>query len=87
MDRGMVSEENLEFLRARNAHYLVGTPKVQLRHFAQSLLEEKKWARERAALVTLGPRPAQYAAATGNGLKSIHRAHHLDQASFSPRQR
>ena len=41
MDRGMVSEENLEFLRARNAHYLVGTPKVQLRHFAQSLLEEK----------------------------------------------
>ena len=27
MDRGMVSEENIEFLRERKARYLVGTPK------------------------------------------------------------
>ncbi len=27
MDRGMVSEENLEFLRERDGFYLVGTPK------------------------------------------------------------
>jgi hypothetical protein len=33
MDRGMVSEENLEFLRAGKRRYLVGTPKGQLRRF------------------------------------------------------
>ena len=27
MDRGMVSEENLEFMRMTGARYLVGTPK------------------------------------------------------------
>ncbi len=31
MDRGLVSEENIEFLRQRNAQYIVGTPKAQLR--------------------------------------------------------
>lgn len=30
-DRGIVSEENLESLRARGAYYLVGTPKGQFR--------------------------------------------------------
>ena len=33
MDRGMVSEANLAFLRARDGQYLVGTPKAQLRKF------------------------------------------------------
>lgn len=42
MDRGMVDEENLEFLRARNGFYLVGTPKSRLREFEQELLE-KDW--------------------------------------------
>jgi transposase len=27
MDRGMVSEDNIDFLRGRGARYLVGTPK------------------------------------------------------------
>jgi transposase len=40
MDRGMVSEENLEQLRAWNASYLVGTPKSMLREFERELLEE-----------------------------------------------
>ncbi|MBV9489434.1 MAG: hypothetical protein JO069_06880, partial [Verrucomicrobia bacterium] len=26
LDRGLVSEENLEFLRQRKAYYIVGTP-------------------------------------------------------------
>jgi Transposase DDE domain len=39
LDRGMVSEENLEFLRQRKARYIVGTPKAQLRRFEQALLE------------------------------------------------
>ena len=39
MDRGMVSEENLELLRTRGAHYLVGTPKAMLRIFERDLTE------------------------------------------------
>jgi transposase len=37
-DRGIVSEENLELLRTRGAHYLVGTPKRQLKAYEQPLL-------------------------------------------------
>jgi len=33
MDRGMVSQKNVEQLRAWNASYLVGTPKSMLCHF------------------------------------------------------
>lgn len=40
MDRGMVSEENLEQLRAWDARYLVGTPKGMLKAFEQRLLDE-----------------------------------------------
>lgn len=39
MDRGMVSEENLETLRTRGAHYIVGTPKTMLRKFESELTE------------------------------------------------
>ena len=42
MDRGMVSEENLEFLRSREGQYIVGTPKAMLRRFEEHLLE-KNW--------------------------------------------
>lgn len=37
-DRGIISEENLEQLRARGAAYLVGTPKRLLQDFEQDLL-------------------------------------------------
>lgn len=40
MDRGMVSEANLEYLRSRGARYLVGTPKSMLKKFEQQLLEQ-----------------------------------------------
>lgn len=43
MDRGMVSEKNIAFLRQRNARYLVGTPKSQLRNFEQPLLDKEGW--------------------------------------------
>jgi transposase len=49
MDRGMVSEENLEFLRERNGFYLVGTPKSQLQRFEQELLE-KDWQEVQAGV-------------------------------------
>jgi transposase len=42
MDRGMVSEDNLEFLRSREGQYIVGTPKAMLRRFEEHLLE-KGW--------------------------------------------
>jgi len=40
MDRGMISEENLEMLRERGALYIVGTPKSMLRRFERQLLDE-----------------------------------------------
>ena len=40
MDRGMVSEDNLEMLRDCGASYLVGTPKSMLKKFERELLEE-----------------------------------------------
>lgn len=45
MDRGMVSEEILEQLRASGASYLVGTPKSMLRQFETQLLDEREWSR------------------------------------------
>jgi len=40
MDRGMVSEENLEMLRSCGASYLVGTPKSMLKRFERELLAQ-----------------------------------------------
>ena len=58
MDRGMVSEENIEFLRGRNAQYIVGTPKAQLRQFEAALLEDQDWKQVRADVeVKLLPHP------------------------------
>jgi DDE family transposase len=37
MDRGMVSEANLHFLRQREGQYIVGTPKAMLRQFERDL--------------------------------------------------
>jgi transposase len=40
MDRGMVSEKNLEFLRKKGRRYLVGTPKGLLKKYEQELLSD-----------------------------------------------
>lgn len=40
MDRGMVSQENIEFLKSGGRRYIVGTPKSQLKLFEQSLLAQ-----------------------------------------------
>ena len=40
MDRGMVSEGNLKYLRERGNQYIVGTPKALLRQFEQHLVEQ-----------------------------------------------
>jgi len=57
MDRGMVSEDNLAFLRERNGAYIVGTPKAMLRHFERHLTE-KDWHEVQAGVeVKLVPGP------------------------------
>jgi len=40
LDRGMVSENNLQFVRGRKGRYIVGTPKAMLHKFDQHLVEQ-----------------------------------------------
>jgi transposase len=49
LDRGMVSEENLEFLQQGGRRYIVGTPKSWLRRFERELLAED-WQRVQEGL-------------------------------------
>jgi transposase len=57
MDRGMVSEANLTFLRNRDGRYIVGTPKASLRKFEKHLLE-RSWEEVQAGVeVKLVPSP------------------------------
>jgi transposase len=58
MDRGMISEDNLDFLRDRQARYIVGTPKSQLRRFEGHLAEQENWAQVQDGVeVKLVPHP------------------------------
>lgn len=57
MDRGMVSEKNLAFLRERNGSYIVGTPKGMLKQFERHLAN-KDWHEVQAGVeVKLVPGP------------------------------
>jgi len=57
MDRGMVSEENVEYLRKGGRRYILGTPKSQLRKYEQELLS-KEWKQVHEGLqVRLCPAP------------------------------
>ena len=49
MDRGMVSEDNLEYLRSSGRRYIVGTPRSQLRRIERELLKED-WKQVREGL-------------------------------------
>jgi len=40
MDRGMVSEDNMKFLRKDGRRYIVGTPILMLKKFEQDILKE-----------------------------------------------
>jgi transposase len=57
MDRGMVSEHNLSFLRERGAQYIVGTPKALLRQFEQSLTDGDWHTAQEGVEVKLVPGP------------------------------
>jgi transposase len=58
MDRGMVSEENLRFLRERGGQYIVGTPKQMLRQFEQHLTEQDWTTAQEGVEVKLVPGPS-----------------------------
>lgn len=57
MDRGMVSEKNLEFLRERQGFYIVGTPKAMLRQFERYLTHRDWHAVQAGVEVKLVPGP------------------------------
>ncbi len=50
MDRGMASEENLEWLREGGRRYLIGTPRSEMRKWARELDEDKGWSEVRDGL-------------------------------------
>jgi transposase len=50
MDRGMTSEDNLEWMRAENRQYLVGAPRSELRKFERDLTDKSGWAEVRDGL-------------------------------------
>jgi transposase len=57
IDRGMVSEDNIKFMRRRGARYLVGTPKSMLKKFERELLG-KGWEEVHPGVeVKICPRP------------------------------
>ena len=57
MDRGMVSEENIAFLKQEGRRFIVGTPKPLLKRFEQELLKQD-WRAVRAGVeVKLCPSP------------------------------
>jgi transposase len=43
MDRGMTSQDNLDWLRETGRRYLVGTPKSELKQWAGALAEARDW--------------------------------------------
>ena len=66
MDRGMVSEDNIEFLREGGRRYIVGTPKSMLKKFEHDILKED-WHSIRDGLeVKIVPWPKSEDDATGD---------------------
>ncbi|MBI5850974.1 MAG: IS1634 family transposase [Planctomycetes bacterium] len=58
MDRGMVSEANLQWLRAGNRKYVIGAARSELRKWARELRDKTGWAQVRDGLdVKLCPGP------------------------------
>jgi transposase len=57
MDRGMVSEDNLAFLRSGDRRYIVGTPRSELRRFERELTEGPWTAIREGLEVKLCPGP------------------------------
>jgi len=58
MDRGMVSEANLAWLREGGRRYLVGTPRSEMKKWERELIEQRGWKEVRDGLeVKICPGP------------------------------
>lgn len=57
LDRGMVSEDNLSFLRERQGRYIVGTPRASLRKYEAHLVDKDWQEVEPGIEVKLVPAP------------------------------
>lgn len=59
MDRGMSSEANLAWLRQGGRHYLIGTPKSELKRWQRTIVQQRGWRMVRDGIeVKLCPGPA-----------------------------
>lgn len=43
MDRGMASEENIDWLRSTGRRYIIGTPKSEMKQWAPEIADKTKW--------------------------------------------
>lgn len=50
MDRGMTSEDNIEWLRQTGRRYLIGTPKSELKKWRAAIVDAKDWQQVRDGL-------------------------------------
>ena len=50
MDRGMVSEDNLEFFRQEGREYIVGTPRSEMKKWERELVDRDGWEEVREGL-------------------------------------
>ena len=58
MDRGMVSEKNLDLLRQKGRKYIIGTPKSSLRKMEKDILKQSDWQAIRGGVeVKMRPSP------------------------------
>jgi transposase len=57
MDRGMMSQENMEFMKEENRQYIVGTPRSQLKAFEKDLMEGDWQSIREGVEVKLCPSP------------------------------
>lgn len=77
MDRGLVSEENLEAIRKRGGQYLVGTPRSQMKKFEAELLQPD-WIQVRPEVevkqVATGPEEETYILCRTAGRKEKEKA-------------
>ena len=73
MDRGMVSNDNLEFSRERGAKDMVGTPEATLRQFERQLAEQSWVVAQEGVDVKLVPSP--------NGQETFVLTRSVDQRS------
>ena len=84
MDRGMVSEENLDFLLEENRRYLVGTPKSMLKAFEAELLKEDWTVIRDGVEVKLCTRPREESGTPTNGSTDIDSTDDPKHAATGP---